>query len=319
MKHEICDSEAGARLEIPESEFLAAIVRPLSELLRNAFNLSETSCHFLIWLYPLLKDGMEWTPADLLAEVGKNTQMGETIKNRSGLLYHLDMLMKFGLLKKIEGDRVRYALSDYALQELQSLDRFLYSKGLRKILEDHIIYIYILLCCIARLIHGKYPSEMPRQIFALTSTLFHIATELTITDLKTRGVLEHQCEDCGYPYHRVEWGPLPPPRSIEELIGPDPIVPSPYAKLRPEELDALEKELMAQPDDPPTIKPFATKPLRPELVRDYIGKEKVVTRTQLLAHFEVRGYPRAEIAAIIADLLAQGVARYEHLLYSLVT
>jgi len=319
MKHDICDSEAGARMDIPQSEFLAATLGPVSELIKDTFTLSDLGRLVLVWIYPLLKEGKEWTTGELLQELTKNAQLGQLITKRSTLIYNLDALVKLGILKKTEGDKTRYALSDPLPPELQSLDRVLFSKGLRKILEDHVILIYILLCCIARLIHGHYPSEPLRQIFALTSTLFHIAMELTITDLETRGVLEHQCDDCFYPYHRAEWGPRQPLRSIEELIGPDPIVPSPNADLSPEELDALEQELMAQPDDPPTIKPFATKPLRPELVRDYIGKEKVVTRTQLLAHFEIRGYPRAEIAAIITDLLAQGVARYEHLLYSLVT
>jgi hypothetical protein len=302
MKKIKCDSEAGAKVDIPESEFLAATLRPLGEFIRDTLALSEPSCHFLLWIYPLLKDGKEWTPAELLAELTKHAQIGQVIKNRSALLYHLDALVKQGILKKAESDRSRYALSDSPPPELQFLNRILFNGDLRDILEDHLVYIYILLCCIARLIKGNFPAEEPRQIFTMTATLFRIAMELTITDLETRGVLEQQCADCFYPYHHIEWEAASPTEKahVAQLL----------AEIRGESVEAPQDESTDIPSSDPAVESSGDSAPLYEQVRQFIGRESVgVAKTEIFAHFQSLGYSEGMINDSILELTNQGETR----------
>jgi len=295
-------------MEIPEPEFLAAATNPLGELFKATFNLSDTSCAFFVWVLPRLADGTEWTPAELLTELSHDTQMGQLIKNRSTLFYHLNSLVKLGILKRGEDNKGRYALNNAPSNGLPWMNHLLFDKDLRKILEDHIAYIYILICCVARLIHGAFPQESPPKILALTTTLFHIARDLSIKDLEGRGVLERQCTDCVYPYHRVEWGPRPPLRSIEELIGPDPIIPEDPSE---EVADDPETEPVPAPQTDVLAPPLDTPTSLYEQVRHYIGAaaQTGVAKPQIVDHFQSLGYSGSMTDDVILKLTSHGETR----------
>ena len=302
MKKIKCDCEAGAMVDIPDSEFLTASLRPLSELIKDTFNLSDAGRCLLVWVYPLLKDGKEWAPAELLGEMNQNSQMREIIKNRSALFYQLDALVKLGILKKVEGEKTRYALNDPPSHELQFLNRILFKEDLRDILGDHLIYIYILLCCIARLIKGVFPAEAPRQIFTMTSTLFRIATDLTITDLETRGVLEQQCADCFYPYHHIEWETAPPTEKayVAQLL----------AEIKGESVEAPQNESTDIPSSEPVVEPSRDSAPLYEQVRRFIGRESVgVAKTEIFEYFESLGHSEGETNQILIELTNQGETR----------
>ena len=221
MGNKVCDSERVAKIDIPGTDFLSAITPSTGDLLRKTVNLSEPGSYLLIGVYSLLKNGAEWTPVRLFQAIAKDPELSRVIKNRPTLIHHLEALVKLGILRKVESEKVKYALNEPNLKAIQMLDQLMYNKGFKAILEEHYTFIYIITCSMARLIRPLFPDQAGASIFDLASTLIQAGVKLAVKDLEPRQVLKQQCAECIYPFHaQNEWeNDLPFDSQVKQFIG----------------------------------------------------------------------------------------------------
>jgi len=280
MENIICNNESGEKINIAESEFIAACIRPLGDMIGEILHLSETGRYLLVGIYPLMRNGEEWTPVNLLREIAKIPVLSQILKNRAILIHNLEGLTKLGILRKLEGDTMqggRYALQDRTSKEIQFLDSVLFNPELRGFLEESYSYLYVITCTLARLVHTIFPTEADSRIFSLTATLMDTGIQLATQDLATHGVLAQQCSNCFYPYHPVDLG-------------------------AEESEDGQLTEGAGQPADVPLY----------DQVKQFIDTSKAgKSKAEVLSHFAPLGYAEADTVGVLLDLINQGDARID--------
>lgn len=229
MISKICDLDLETRVSLPQKEFTRVALGALRDVLEVEFT-SERQRTLFIAIYPLLQDGGEWTPYKLFRELGKDPALAKTVKSHTSLLHHLEQLTKMGILRKLEGEPIRFALAELTATQMGGIEGVLRRQGFHEVLGAHYNHIYILTCTIARLLQQQHPAHTPERTFHLTRALLEIAVTFAVEDLAAKGVLLKQCANCLYPYpieegeHPRDDGPpdsLVPPQPADRPFKPD--------------------------------------------------------------------------------------------------
>jgi hypothetical protein len=200
MEKAICHNEDYTKVDIPEQAFLSLIARPLSALLEKTAGLSEGVKTLFLGIYPLLRDGAQWSSVQLFQHCTEDPVLGTIVKSRTNIIRYLDILTEIGFLKK-EGERkITYALGDSNLKELRLIEQVCHNPKFRNILEENYIFIHIITCVLARLVRPLFPEDMGDAVFGLASVLIQAGVKLAAKELEPRHVLDHPCPQCIYPF-----------------------------------------------------------------------------------------------------------------------
>jgi len=221
MEKEICHNEDYTKVDIPETEFLSLIARPLSDLLENTAGLSESVKTLFLGIYPLLRDGAQWSSVQLFQHCTEDPVLGPIVKSRTNIIRYLDILTEIGFLRK-EGERkITYSLGDPNLKELRLLEQVCHNPKFRSILEENYIFIHIITCVLARLVRPLFPEDAGDMVFNLASMLIQAGVKFAAKDLEPRHVLDQQCPKCIYPFQPANQpaNNLPLDAQVKQFIG----------------------------------------------------------------------------------------------------